>query len=160
AARLGPQGLTRIPGTEGRRIKSLARDRQGTLWLVSTMGPTLWMREGALRAEPAPLGALGSDANSVFEDSRGTVWLGHAQHGLLRWDPQTGALVQEVPPSFAGRRSLGAYLIREDATGRLWVGTQAGLLVRGSDGAWRLFGPRDGLHPTTVRGLTHLPDGT
>ncbi len=160
AARMGPQGLASIPGTEGGRIKGLAMDRDGTLWMVTTTGPTLWLRPGASKAVVAPLGPLGSLVNTVFQDHQGRVWLGSTHAGVLRWDPASRRLVQEASPAFTRTASLGAYAFSEDAQGRLWVGTTAGLLIRETDGHWRLFTAKDGLKPYTVYGAAFLPDGS
>lgn len=160
AATMEPDGLTRIPGTEGRRIKAMAVDRSGTLWMVSTIGPALWLRAGQSRAETMDFGELGSSLNSVKEDSQGQLWLGHSRQGLLRWDPKARKLLQEVGPKFIQTKSLGAFGIHEDAAGRLWVGTTAGLLVRDTNSNWRLYTDKDGLRPNTVRGLAFLPDGS
>ena len=160
AVRMGPDGAVRIPGTEGRRIKYLAVDRAGTLWLVNTLGPTLWLRAGASTAVQAPLGDFGSSVNSVLTDTQGRVWLGHTRYGVMRWDPEARRLVQEVGPAFGGAPTLGAYGMREDASGRLWVGSSSGLLVREPQGRWHLYSAADGLHAGTVRGLDFLQDGS
>ena len=160
AVRLGPDGATRIQGTEGRRIKYLAVDHGGTLWLVNTLGPTLWLHASASAAVQAPLGTFGSSVNSVMVDTTGRVWLGHTRHGVMRWDPAARRLVQEVSPAFAGAPTLGAYGMREDSAGRLWVASSSGLLMRDAQGRWRLFTSADGLHAGTVRGLDFLQDGS
>jgi len=160
ATRLEAEGLVRIPGTEGRRIKAMAVDGRGTLWMVSTIGPALWLRAGQTRAEKPPLGALGTSVNSVWEDSQGQLWLGHARQGLLRWNPERQLLEPEVGPDFVQSKALGAFLIREDAQQRLGGGSTAGLLVGSAAGRWQLFTDKDGLRPHTVRGMAFLPDGT
>jgi ligand-binding sensor domain-containing protein len=160
AARMGPGGLERIPGTEGRRVKALAVDRAGTLWMASTVGPTMWLRRGAPSAIEAPLGEFGQSANTVMADSAGRVWVGHVRHGILRWDAETRRLVQEVGPDFTQTATLGAARIAEDASGRLWAGTSAGLLVREVDGRWRVFTDKDGLRARWVRGMAFLADGS
>jgi len=160
AARMGPKGLETIPGTKGRRIKSLTLDRTGTLWMVNTMGPTLWLRPGQKTAEIAPLGAFGSSVNSVMEDSRGTIWLGHTRFGALRWDSLTRKLIQEVAPAATATPNLGVYGFREDHQGQLWAGSSAGLLVRHKDGRWLRFTEKEGLRPFTVRGLDFMKDGS
>ncbi len=160
AMRVSPTGVRRIPGTEGRRIKHLASDRSGLLWMVSTIGPTLWLRPGSTQAEIAPLGDLGYAVNSVMEDRKGTVWLGHTQRGLLRWDPVSRRLRQELGPQSGGGGTLGVYQVREDARGRLWAATTAGLRLKDTDGQWRSFGEAQGLPPCGFWGLAFLPDGT
>ncbi|HTL99296.1 MAG TPA: two-component regulator propeller domain-containing protein [Holophagaceae bacterium] len=160
AARLGPKGLERVPGTEGRRIKSLAQDREGTLWMVNTIGPTLWLRPGQARAEQAPLGDAGTFVNSVTEDSQGRLWFGHTRLGLFRWDPGTRRLIPELTPERFHLPDLGTFAMQEDAAGRLWVGSTAGLLLREADGTWRRFTDKDGLQPHNVRGVALLPDGS
>jgi len=150
----------RIPGTEGRRIKYQKVDRTGLLWMVSTVGPTLWLRPGATRAEVAPLGDLGFGINTVIEDSRGTVWLGHTRQGLLRWDPRSSRLVQEVGPGSAPGAVLGVFQIKEDPQGRLWAATGGGLYLRDERRVWRQFNASQGLKPYGLFGLDFLPDGS
>ncbi|WP_257308988.1 ligand-binding sensor domain-containing protein [Geothrix fuzhouensis] len=158
AVRVSSKAVTRISGTAGHRIKNLALDRTGTLWMVSTIGPTLWLRPGHREAEPAPLGDFGFAVNSVMQDSRGRVWLSHVRYGILRWDPATRRLVQEVKGT--GTDALGAFRIREDAQGRLWAATTAGLYLKDANGPWRLFTEKQGLLPFGLYGMAFLPDGS
>lgn len=160
AARLGAAGLERVLGTEGYRIKSLAEDRNGILWMVSTTGPALWVRPGQTQAEPAPLGEAGAFVNTVTEDPQGNLWFGHSRQGLLRWDAAAQRLVPEVPPNRFSLSSLGVFAVKEDAKGRLWAGSTAGLLVRETDGVWHLFTDKDGLEPHNLRSVAFLPDGS
>ncbi|WP_257304044.1 ligand-binding sensor domain-containing protein [Geothrix campi] len=158
AMRVTPTAVLRIPGTEGQRIKNLALDRAGTLWMVSTIGPTLWLRPGRHQAEVAPLGDFGFAVNSVMEDSRGQVWLSHVRYGILRWDPALRRLIQDVKAPGTG--TLGVFRIREDARGRLWAATTAGLYVREVGGSWRLFTEKQGLLSFGLYGMAFLPDGS
>ena len=160
AARMGPSGLQRVPGTEGHRIKGLARDRQGILWMVGTIGGPLWLRPGAARAESAPLGAEGGAMNNVMMDTRGMIWIAHTKFGLLRWDAAQGRLVREVPPEFTRTPTLGVFKVVEDPRGRLWAATDQGLLVRGLDGTWQQFGKGDGLGEGALYSLAILQDGS
>lgn len=160
AARLTSRGLVRIPGTEGLRIKSLAEDREGVLWMVSTRGPTLWLRPGRARAEVAPLGPLGSPANVLWTDARGGIWLGHVSQGPIRWDARARRVVQEVPPASLGVETLGSFGMQEDASGRIWAASTTGLLRREPDGSWHRFGAREGLPPYPMRSLVLNPDGS
>jgi len=160
AARLGPAGLRHIPGTEGNRIKGLARDREGTLWMVGTIGSPLWLKRGAARADKAPLGRLGFHVNAVMTDAQGVVWLSHSTEGLLRWDAAASRLVQEVGPGFVRSPNLSVFKTVEDGRGRLWCATNRGLLVRDRDGRWQAFGEADGLRGGVLHSLALLPDGS
>ena len=66
--------------------------------------------------------------NSLFEDSRGRVWLGTVRHGLYYW--QSGQLLK-MPDSVLDSRIIHA--IAEDTHGQLWLGTHAGLLCYDAD---------------------------
>ena len=160
AALMTPKGLVQIPGTEGIRIKSVAEDPQGVLWMVSTRGPTLWLRPGRTRAEVAPLGPLGWPANVVWTDPSGTLWIGHATQGILRWDPKARALVQEVSPAFVDRPTLGGFGIQVQPDGVVWASSSAGLLRRDTSGTWRRYGPKEGLPDFPMRGLALAQDGS
>ncbi|HLO68758.1 MAG TPA: two-component regulator propeller domain-containing protein, partial [Holophaga sp.] len=146
-----------LPGTAGWRIKGMALGPDGTLWMVNTRGPTLWLRPGAAAAVEAPLGEMGTGANSVYTDKAGRVFLGHVLKGLLRFDPGSGRLVQEVPPAVLGARAYGVYEMHEDGEGRLWAGADGGILIRGRDGGWRFHREPSGHR---VRSIALLPDGT
>jgi len=156
AVQVSPLGLRRIAGTEGRRIKNLAVDRTGMLWMVSTIGPTLWLKPGSRDAMVAPLGDLGTAVNTVMLDSRGTLWLGHTRQGLLRWDEGRRRLIQEL----GSGAPLGVFRVREDGQGRLWAATTSGLYLRDAVGTWRQFGEPQGLAATGLYGMAFLPDGS
>ncbi len=161
AAYLGTNGFERIPGSEGRRIKGLAEDAQGVLWMVSSTGAALWLQPGQRKAETAPLGEPGVGNHVVLADSKGDVWLGHAREGIFRWDPKSRKLVQELAPGAFEEKLLAAFHLGEDSAGRLWAGTSNGLSVRTGPGRWLHFGPADGLpNPCMVYGSAFLPDGS
>jgi len=158
--RVGAATHARIPGTEGRRIKGLAIDGTGRLWMVGTTGPALWLGPGELKAREAPLGELGDALNTVMADGAGGIWAGHSRLGILRWDAGKQRLVQEVGPEAAPSGALGAFQMRQDASGRLWVATTRGLYLRERSGAWHLFDEKDGILPFGLHGMAFLPDGS
>ncbi|HJV89782.1 MAG TPA: two-component regulator propeller domain-containing protein [Holophagaceae bacterium] len=160
AAVLTPKGLVQVPGTEGIRIKSIAEDGEGILWMVSTRGPTLWLRPGRSRAEVAQLGPMGFPANVVWADPQGGIWMGGAAQGILRWDPKARKLIQEVGPAFTGTETLGGFGFQIGKQGEVWATSSAGLLRRDPQGTWRRFGTQDGLPPSPMRGLALNPDGS
>jgi len=158
--RVGTVKATRLPGTEGRRIKSLAIDGTGRLWMVGTTGPALWLSPGDSTARVAPLGEPGFALNTVMADATGGIWAGHTRLGILRWDPARRRLLQEVGPEAAPSGVLGAYQMRFDAAGRLWAATTRGLYLREPSGTWHLFDEKDGLLPFGLHGMAFLRDGS
>jgi hypothetical protein len=141
-------------------VKGLAVDRSGLLWMVGTIGPTLWLHPGQVKATVAPLGSLGEGLNTVMSDASGQVWLGHARAGILRWDGPNRRLVQEVGPKGTPSGVLNAYRFRQDALGRIWAATSLGLYIREASGTWRLYSEKDGILPFGLYGLALLPDGS
>ncbi len=159
AVRIGSNGPEVIEGTQGMRIKDLLFDDSGTLWMVGSMGPTLWLKSGNEKAEIAPLGEYGSQISTVYQDSDHTIWMGHMVQGILRWDRQRGGLSREMTPKDFRIGALGVYSFQEDPLQRLWAASSAGLLVRTPKNGWRRFTEKDGLKSTYVRGLAFQSDG-
>jgi ligand-binding sensor domain-containing protein len=157
--RMGASGPVRIPGTEGHRVKGLAFDRSGMLWMVGTTGPTLWLTPGSHKATVAPLGNGGVGPNTVMADSKGQIWISHARLGVLRWDASQRRLIEEVGPE-TPNVGLGVFRIQQDSMGRMWAATSKGLYLRNQVGAWRLFTEKDGILPFGLHGLAFLPDGS
>ncbi len=95
------------------------------------------------------------------QDQRGSLWLAGEDHGLVRFDPHTGAftchLLDPEHPQSAINRSIQA--IHADWSGALWVGNSTGL-VRfdpASDRYTRHYSRQDGLPADGVVGI--LEDG-
>src|ERR1051326_2887464 len=59
---------------------------------------------------------------SIYEDSKGRIWLGTAQHGLFYW--QDGE-VKNFPDETLKKSII--FAITEDRQGQLWLGTENGL---------------------------------
>ena len=122
-----PENPNSISSDVIRRVEVL---KDGTIW-IGTRG------SGVDRFNPAsrqfqnfPLGTK-TNIFAIFEDSRGTLWIGGNQ-GLSRFDEtkrsfHTLAHNPEDPASI-GAKSVRA--IAEDSTGQLWVGTYGDGLSR------------------------------
>lgn len=116
-------------------VWALAEDAAGDLW-VATEGGGLarWerQRDRFVRYPIDPEGVEGvpsGQLRTVHVDRNGVVWAGTKDAGLARFDPRSGAWrtfrhVTGDPTSLADD---GVYAVREDAAGRLWVGTNGGL---------------------------------
>lgn len=76
---------------------------------------------------------------SIYEDSRGIVWIGTFGSGITVWDRQRRSsrhLTQET----SGLRGKSVFAISGDSAGRVWVGTEEGLnLYDQQTGRFRFF---------------------
>jgi signal transduction histidine kinase len=89
----------------------------------------------------------------IHEDARGDVWLAVTgrQFGLWRWSRASGA-AREVTAEVGLPRGTEFTSFRDDAAGRLWIGTSEGLLRYASSGFSR-FGPKEGIPAGWILGL-------
>ncbi|HWM93054.1 MAG TPA: two-component regulator propeller domain-containing protein [Thermoanaerobaculia bacterium] len=136
-------GLTSPPGN----VASVARDREGTLWVTTS-------RSGELHAlHPARLATFAEGLPdpliySVYEDRDGTVLAGGFEHasalapGARRFRP--------LPPVPASQQSVLSFL--RDRAGDLWVGTTTRGIFLQDRGGFVPAGP-EALRTAEVRAI-------
>lgn len=68
--------------------------------------------------------ALGIDMTymTIFEDSRGGLWVGPYNEELMRMNPSDGSLTP-LSRLASGEKVISAYSVQEDKSGNLWIGT-------------------------------------
>jgi PAS domain S-box-containing protein len=97
--------LTGYPELARRTVVTLLQDRNGTVWAGGFGGPT--GKLCAIRGENTRCygddGRFGAAANSLYEDTQGSLWVGGAT-GLWRWNP--GPPTQYVATPIPGRQTL------------------------------------------------------
>lgn len=127
-----------MASTATTRSRMLLRARDGILWLGSLSGEvyrydpvadTLVAFPLGQAAGGAPKQASGNAILTFLEDSSGRIWMGTWHGGVVRYDPETGALATyrhdpEDPKSLPNDYVPGFLLGRD---GAVWVGTGAGL---------------------------------
>ncbi|HEX2077994.1 MAG TPA: two-component regulator propeller domain-containing protein [Longimicrobium sp.] len=137
-------GVTRLRGGEARRlagegpgaprrVNSILRDREGTLWLAAENG--LFRMEGE-RAVPVPLpgGRPITQASGLHRDQEGNLWVGSRQGGLFRLRPTAVAALTRAD----GLPHDIVFAIEGDGAGGVWIGTQGGVAHR-TPGGTRLY---------------------
>ncbi len=139
-------------GVNAPDIYRVVHDRNApVLWLGSIFGGGLTrFDKGTGRFthfvhDPKVPAGIGSDAViAVHQEKDGTLWVGTKGGGLNRLDPETGTF-----DHFSTDHGIPADVnsILEDSTGRLWLGTNAGLLAFDPETKTVLarFDRRDGL---------------
>ena len=122
------------------RIYDLTEDKNGFLWISTT--PELFSCYDLQRAcfvDYTGTGALEKNYSSIFVAANGDVWLRHSGNGCLRMVHQKDR--QMVSTEFKTERGNlpdnRVQFVNEDAGGRIWIGTQRGL-VSVSDGQYKV----------------------
>ena len=100
-----------------RTVSCLLASRDGSLWIGTAGGGLVRYREGAFQTYPASDGLTNSFIRAIYEDRRGTIWVG-ADQGLFK---VYGPSMIRVDGS-NGIPSIFVRAIAEDQHGHIWVG--------------------------------------
>jgi ligand-binding sensor domain-containing protein/signal transduction histidine kinase len=151
--------FTSRDGLSSNRVRCLAQDAEGSLWVGTERGGLNLLRDGkftVFRRQPKD-GLPSDNVTSLYLDAQGILWVGTSS-GLARYD-------HGLWTSYTTREGLASnkigYII-EDGQGFLWIGSNAGLMrvsrqslndfalshMGGSTIRCRSFGKSDGL-PTS-----------
>ncbi len=131
-------------------------DRQGRVWVGTRQGGVYqWQDGNPTRVAGFP--ASSTWVRSLYEDSRGAIWVGRFNtDALLRI--QNGAVSNIALPKSAGR--VDVRVMAEDAAGALWVGTDGSGLFRWQKGRFTRFTRENGLGNDLVWALQPEDDGS
>jgi len=123
--------------TADNEVRGLLTDRKNRLWVASKAGE-LFVFENGKRLENLFINKPGSRQGiySIFEDSKGRVWLGTKDNGLYMASPVNGARNQYKIEHYVNERSdpksintTTIYAIFEDSKKRIWVGSYGDGLI-------------------------------
>ena len=131
-------------------VLTIHEDSAGTLWIGTNEGFYRFDRQAErfdrLPHNPPDPGEVKRETvYSITEDRQGMLWLGTHGRGLSEFDPVTGEFVYHLQGWLPDtevwvEHTLSSNFVRdvvEDASGRLWVGTQDGLNTYDRDtGQW------------------------
>jgi ligand-binding sensor domain-containing protein len=127
-------------------------------------GPLLRWQDGALlrftnsapwEAVPAKAG-FDLNAHPLLEDSTGQLWFGARDRGLFTLASNQ---VVHVRAADDGRTNWTVHVLHEDRAGRLWIGSDVGLLEKQAEHFLR-YTTRDGLLDNDILGIRDAPDGS
>jgi len=128
---------------------------------IGCVTPQQSARRADATGEPVPIvidvdpaSEISGVVRVVFEDSRGTIWLG-GECDLFRYDGRT--LTSSVIKDDLGR-GVTIKRIVEDKDGNIWCGTTGGI-TRFDGTSFTSFGEKDGLISHDVWNLTVDPSG-
>jgi len=133
------------PGLRNGVIWTLCASRDGGLWIGTEGGLTRY-DNGVFKAYSTADGLVSDQIHTLYEDRKGTLWVGSQVPGLVRFDGRRFERVEVAMPD------LPVKAIADDPEGNLWVGTRAGL-TQIKDGKSRTLTARDGLAEDHVSAL-------
>lgn len=124
-----------LPGVQRQRIRSIAEDVNGDIWVAIYGDGILSLNPRTLEYTlygyvPAIRHGLSSDANgTLFFDRNGLLWIGTEGYGVNIWNPISSAF-DHFTHLVDDNNSLSnnvVWSIETDINGNVWVGTDKGL---------------------------------
>ncbi len=135
-------------------LPALALDPDGNLLVPTNRGLARQTGSG-WETVGAEQGLTTNDISTVQQDREGSIWIGLLGSGLARW---LGYREWQSWNEHDGLSRESVWAATRDASGRLWLGTQAGLDYleeQTSPAVWR-----NRLSNVEIRALAAAPDGT
>lgn len=131
--------ITTVPETRKHPVKAIVEDYEGNLWLAChKYGLVRLGKNGSYKHFTHNHGdtssIMSNNVNTVFQDTKGNLWIGTEGSGLAIFNIKTGK-VQRIFSEQESMPSNTIYSIQEDYGGNLWVATGGGL-VRIANGSY------------------------
>jgi len=139
-------------------VQYVALAEDGAGHIMATQGPAFGQWEnGQWRMVTVSNGLPRYDLSALFTDREGSIWLGVAGHGLMRW------LGQDRWEAYTAADGLSddiVWAMLRDRSSRLWIGTESGLdyLVGGENTPRVWHAP--GIQIIRAVSLAESPDGS
>jgi signal transduction histidine kinase len=140
--------------------------RTGEWWVATNQGLCRFRAMAASDLggkQPETCYAPATIVYQLFEDSKGGVWASAQSERadeLMRWDPQTDALVTfPAPRVSSGPTDDVVKAFAEDQQGNIWMGMYKSGLYRYDSRGFRLFQTSDGVPTGTIQALLAAESG-
>ena len=144
-------------------VRSLLRERQGSLWVGSHAEGIFEIRRGAGKAEGTVRlafsrrnGLAGDHITSLLETSDGSIWAGSFP-GLAEISPDRASVRSYTTAE--GLSGIGVWSLAEDRNGNLWLGSDDGGVMRLARDGFQRLDARDGLASTCIDSLFENREG-
>jgi PAS domain S-box-containing protein len=144
------------PKVVGGFFEGLAASRSGGVWLADRTHFRHFEGTNCTRQIQRPAWFQGTGPVSLWEDTRGLLWAGGFNKGLLMLDVQGRAY---RCGKAEGLQNIGIRCVFEDREGNIWVGTDGGGLARIKPRLFRVYGEEAGLRQQIVNGVTEESPG-
>jgi signal transduction histidine kinase/ligand-binding sensor domain-containing protein len=168
-------GVDNSAALSGNFVTGILVDHMNTVWITTTNGLNRYNRaDDTFTTWTKHNSEIGSNyLNTIFEDSRGIIWLGTRDHnydpkptrseGLIRFDPtgETFTTYRHDPKNITSLSNDAVNSIGEDEHGNLWIATNNGLnRFNVNDETFEHYHVKDGLPDPIVIGLLFDNEGT
>ena len=120
---IGFQSWQKDQGLPENRVRAMLQTHDGYLWIGGDEG--LARFDGVRFVSFGLQEGIKGPVTALCEDSQGALWIGSAESGLSVW-PNNRTSVLTIRQGWAGN-SITA--IKEDPSGKMWIGTDAGLAL-------------------------------
>ncbi len=114
-------------------VTAITGDGQGDLWVATDHCGVYHLKHdgtSSVHFKPGEVKGMPSTVMRIFEDSRGTLWLGSSWNGVVKMDKRTGECVPLGKIVPGGDNIPNAYALAEDGEGNIWIGTMGFGLFR------------------------------
>jgi signal transduction histidine kinase/streptogramin lyase len=135
-------------GLKNGHVWSVVQDRAGVIWAGTWDGLFRWEQDRFVGQTDGT--NIGWQVLSLYEDSKGALWLGQQAFGALTRVYGNERTVIKIPGASSG---LDVRVIVEDREGDFWIGTNDDGLYRMRNGQFTRFGRKDGLHSEAIWSL-------
>src|SRR5262245_40313870 len=159
-ARIDAGGVVRYTMKQGLVndfIRAFCEDREGALWIGTDGGLSRFHKDGrgAFQNFKVKDGLAYDSIRALMLDRAGDLWVA-TDGGLSRM--RAGRFVDD--PSLERLRGQKVWSLREDAEGKLWIGTHGAGLFLLKDGAMAQFTTKDGLPSNKIHFIVEDAEGS
>lgn len=147
--------VSRAEGLTHDWVRSLAEDREGTLWVGTGGGGLCAVKPRRVQMLPPPAGWAGRNVLTIAADGEGGCWVGTEGDGLFHWRGGWRGRVAEAD----GLSNLFIWSAMVEPSGTLWAGSWGSGIFRNEPGGFRHPAGLDWL-TTPVTALHRTRSGT
>ncbi len=134
-------------------VNAVAQTQDGYLWIGTYAG---LYRYNGVKFEAADVDERIRDVLALFADSKGRLWIGTNDCGVICYEPETGKT--RTFATGIGLDSNSVRVIHEDASGNIYLGTVRSITKISAEGNLRLYSDWDNIY--YARSLCTLDDGS
>ncbi len=125
--------ITKNKGLPDARVNTLLQDKHGFIWVGTRLGVSRYdgyAFETMDFAKQKPVFNVVKSIQSMFEDSKGRIWIGGQACGLYQYNYNTGIYTRFLESDSLGLLSNTINSVVEDKNNNIWIGTTRGGLFK------------------------------